>query len=76
MVVAYYAGAKYIGQHPPAKWTPDSLSAALERARIDYYLVWANLGPDVDTTRFERVREIRVPAGHGGQTKLTILRPL
>ena len=76
MVVAYYAGAKYIGQHPPAKWTPDSLSAALERARIDYYLVWANMGSDVDTTRFERVREIRVPPGHGGQTKLTILRPL
>jgi hypothetical protein len=76
MVVAYYAGAKYLGQHPPRKWTPDSLTAALQRARVDYYLVWDKLGSDVDTTRFERVREIVVPPGHGGQTKLTILRPL
>ena len=76
MVVAYYAGAKYIGQNPPAKWTPDSLSAALKRARVDYYFVWDKIGPDVDTTRFDRVREIVVPPGHGGQTKLTILRPL
>ena len=49
---------------------------ALKRARIDYYLVWAKPGPEVDTTRFERIREIGVPPGHGGQTKLTILRPL
>ena len=76
MIVAYYAGAKYLGQNPPVKWTPDSLSAALKRARVDYYLVWDKMGPDVDSTRFERVRQIDVPPGHGGQTKLTILRPL
>ncbi|HKP16751.1 MAG TPA: hypothetical protein VJT85_11810, partial [Gemmatimonadaceae bacterium] len=75
-IVAYYAGAKYIGQNPPAKWTPAELDSALKRARIDYYLVWDRMGPDVDLNRFERVKEVSVPPGNGGQTKLTILRPL
>ena len=34
------------------------------------------MGPDVDLTRFERVKDVNVPAGNGGQTKLTILRLL
>ena len=76
MILAYYGGAKYLGQNPPVKWTPDELYAALKRARVDYYLVWGKMGPDVDTTRFQRLREIDVPPAHGGQTKLTILRPL
>ena len=76
VIVAYYAGAKYLGQNPPVKWTPDSLNAALKRARVDYYLAWGTIGRDVDLTRFERVKDVSVPPGHGGQTKLTILRPL
>jgi hypothetical protein len=75
-IVAYYAGAKYLGQNPPVKWTPDQLNAALERARVDYYLVWGAIGPDVDLARFERVKDVIVPRAHGGQTRLTILRPL
>ena len=71
-----YAGAKYLGQNPPVKWTPDSLDAAA-RARARRLLprlgqAGAGRGP----TRFERVKEIDVPPAHGGQTKLTILRPL
>ena len=76
MIIAYYGGAKYVGQNPPVKWTPDELYAALKRARVDYYLVWDRMGPDVDSARFERVKEVTVPPGHGGQTSLTILRPL
>ena len=75
-IVAYYAGAKYLGQNPPVKWTPADLYAALKKARVDYYLVWDTMGPDVDLTRFERVKDVTVPEGNGGQTKLTILRLL
>ena len=75
-IVSYYAGAKYLGQNPPVQWTPADLSAALKQKNVDYYLVWGAIGPDVDLARFERVKEVSVPPAHGGQTKLTLLRPL
>jgi len=75
-IVSYYAGAKYLGQNPPVQWTPADLSAALKQKNVDYYLVWGAIGPDVDLARFERVKEVSVPPAHGGQPKLTLLRPL
>ena len=75
-IVAYYAGAKYLGQNPPVKWTPADLYAALGRRASTTTSCGQDGAGRGPSHRFERVKDVTVPAGNGGQTKLTILRLL
>jgi hypothetical protein len=72
-IIAYYAGAQYIGQKRP-RITREQVGDELRKARVDYYLVWGEVPTDSLPPGLSPLTEARVAPGNGGQTRLTVHR--